>query len=176
MLSKLHAAASAGLLCLSLGAQALDCPAGTSPVTLSGRITTINLSETKQVGQICLTLTKADGREAFDDCGALLGKVVTMDETTGTSTLNHTAVFDLLNSFHTAGDTAQVTGVAAVDDDGAPCALNVVEHMTRIKSGSGVFAGAIVDATAEGTVSFCPDKNLNTFRLRGQGCMKNRRR
>ena len=130
--------------------------------TVTGRMTTINVS--------------ADGREVFDDCGALVGKVTAMDTTTGASTLNHTAVFELFESFQTDQDVAQITGVLETDADGNPCAFSVTEHMTKLRSGLGIFNGATINVVAEGSISFCPEKNLNTFQLNGQGCIRNRRR
>lgn len=176
MHQKLSLSVLAALLCLPVLAQAEQCATGFVPATVTGRVTTLNISQTKQVGQICLTMTAADGRELYDDCGALVGKVTAQDTATGASTLNHTAMFDLLDSFQTNGDVAQVTGVLATDADGAPCALSVVEHMTKLKWGTGVFSGATIDVVANGSISFCPGKNLNTFQLTGKGCVRNRRR
>ncbi|MBS1145413.1 MAG: hypothetical protein H6R14_2819 [Proteobacteria bacterium] len=166
----------AALACLPTFSHAQQCPAGYTATTVTGRVTTINISQTRQVGQICLVMVTADGREVFDDCGALVGKVTSMDTAAGTSTLNHTAVFELFETFQTSQDAAQVTGVLETDADGNPCALSVVEHMTKIRSGSGIFYGALIDVVAEGSISFCPDKNLNTFQLNGHGCLRNRRR
>jgi len=45
----------------------------------------------------------------FNDCGALVGKVVSADPQTGASTLTHTAVFDFRNMFVTKNDQAQIT-------------------------------------------------------------------
>ena len=152
---------------------AAQCSTGSSPVTVSGRVTTQNLSTTKQVGQICLTLVAPDGREVFDDCGALLGKVTSMDPDTGTSTLDHTAVFEHRHSFHTVNDTAQITGVLAVDEAGVPCKMAVLEHITNLKWGTGIFNKATLDVWANGSVSSCPGKNLNSFQLNGQACIRN---
>jgi hypothetical protein len=71
---------------------------------------------------------------------------------------------------------AQITGVLETGPDGAPCAFSVVEHMTKFKWGTGIFNGATIDVVAQGSISFCPTKNLNTFQLSGQGCVRNRRR
>ena len=48
--------------------------------------------------------------------------------------------------------------------------------MTKLRSGLGIFNGATINVVAEGSISFCPEKNLNTFQLNGQGCIRNRRR
>jgi hypothetical protein len=176
MHSRLVLSVLAALACLPAVGHAQQCPTGYTPTTVTGRVTTMNISQTRQVGQICLTMVTADGRELFDDCGALLGKVTSTDTTTGTSTLNHTAAFDLLESFQTQNDVTQVTGVLDADADGNPCAFSATEHMTRIRSGTGIFYGAIIDVAGEGSISFCPDKNLNTFQLSGHGCVRRHHR
>lgn len=165
----------AALLCLPAVGQAQQCAAGFTPTTVTGRVSTMNVSPTKQVGQICLTMVAADGREVFDDCGALLGKVTAQDLTTGASTLNHTAVFELIESFKTNQDVAQITGVLETAPDGTPCAFSVTEHMTKLRWGTGIFYGATIDVVAEGSISFCPQNNLNTFQLNGHGCVRSRR-
>lgn len=152
---------------------AMQCGAGLTHVSVNGSVTTLNVSETKQVGQICVTMTRtADGREAFNDCGALVGKVVAADVQTGSSTLSHTAVFDLRDMFVTRNDQAQITGVLAVDDTGAPCAFSVVESISEIDKGAGIFRGGQIGVTAAGSVSFCPGHNLNTFTLQGEACIR----
>jgi hypothetical protein len=166
-------AALAALRALPRAVHGQQCAAGYVPVSLDGRTTTVNISATRQ---ICLVLTKADGRETFDDCGALVGNVASQNLKTGTSTLNHTAVFELTQSFQSEGDVAQITGVLDSDSEGALCAFSVTEHVTKLKWGSGSFAGATIDALAVGTISFCPGKNLNTFQLSGQACVRPPRR
>jgi hypothetical protein len=176
MHSRLVLSVLAALACLPAVSQAQQCPTGYTATTVTGRVTTINVSPTRQVGQLCLVMVAADGREVFDDCGALVGKVTAMDTATGASTLNHTAVFELFESFQTNQDVAQITGVLDTDADGNPCAFSVTEHMTKLRSGLGIFNGATINVVAEGSISFCPEKNLNTFQLNGQGCIRNRRR
>lgn len=166
----------AALACLPAVSHAQQCPTGYIATTVTGRTTMMNISQTRQIGQVCLTLTTADGREIFEDCGAMLGKVTSMDAETGASTLNHTAVFDYLESFQTLNDAAQVTGVLDVDADGNPCAFSATEHLIKIRSGTGIFYGATIDVMAEGSISYCPDKNLNTFQMSGHGCVRRHRR
>jgi hypothetical protein len=174
MHSRLVLSVLAAIACLPGASFAQQCPTGYTAATVTGRVTTMNISQTRQVGQICLVMTTADGREVFDDCGALVGKVTAMDAAAGTSTLNHTAVFELFESFQTNQDAAQITGVLDTDADGNPCALSVTEHMTKLRSGTGIFNGATIDVIANGSISFCPDKNLNNFQLSGQGCLRSR--
>ena len=176
MHTRLSLSVLAALLCLPAVSQAQQCAAGFTPTTVTGHVTTLNVSQTKQVGQICLIMTTADGREVFDDCGALLGKVTAQDLTTGASTLNHTAIFELADSFQTNQDVAQITGVLEVGPDGAPCAFSVTEHMSKFQWGTGIFNGATIDVVGQGSISFCPEKNLNTFQLNGHGCIRSRRR
>ncbi len=152
---------------------ALQCATGLKHVNVNGSVTTLNVSASKQVGQICLTLIEsASGREAFNDCGAVVGKVVATDPATGSSTLSHTAVFDLHNAFVTRNDQAQVTGVLGVDDAGAACAYSVVEAISEVQKGVGIFRGGSLAVTATGSVSACPNKNLNTFTLAGEACIR----
>ena len=168
MHSRLVLSVLAALACLPAVSQAQQCPTGYTATTVTGRVTTINVSPTRQVGQLCLVMVAADGN--------VVGKVTAMDTTTGASTLNHTAVFELFESFQTDQVVAQITGVLETDADGNPCAFSVTEHMTKLRSGLGIFNGATINVVAEGSISFCPEKNLNTFQLNGQGCIRNRRR
>jgi len=152
---------------------AMQCEAGLSHVNVNGSVTTLNISDTRQAGQICVAMTRtADGREVFDDCGALVGKIVSADAQTGSSTLTHTAVFDARQMFITRNDHAQITGVLAVDDTGAPCAFSVVETISEIEKGAGIFRGSQINVNATGSISFCPGKNLNTFTLQGEACVR----
>ena len=147
---------------------AMQCGPGLTHVNVNGNVTTVNVSETRQVGQICLTMIRpSNGREVFNDCGALVGKVVTPVDATGGSTLKHTAVFDLRDIFVTRGDAAQILG-----GDGSGCAFSVEEHISEIEKGTGIFRGAQIDVTATGSISFCPDHNLNTFTLQGEACIR----
>ena len=164
------------LAAMPVQSNAAQCSAGSSPVTVSGRVTTLNVSATKQVGQICMTMVTPDGREVFDECGAVVGKVTSSDPATGASTLNHLAAFEKADTFYTVNDAAQVTGVLSADATGVPCAFSVLEHITDLRWGTGVFQKSSMDVWAVGSVSFCPDKNLNTFQLDGQGCLPNKSR
>ena len=176
MKSKPSLAAFAALFSLSGAVHAQQCATGYVPVTLTGRATTMNVSATRQTGQLCLVMRRADGREIFDDCGALVGNITSQDPQNGSSTLSHIAVFDVSQSFQTEGDMAQIAGVLDYDSDGSPCAMSVTEHIAKFKWGTGIFAGATIDAVADGAISFCPDRNLNTFELEGIACVRQPRR
>lgn len=153
---------------------ALQCGAGLTHVSVSGNVTTLNVSATKQAGQICVTMTQtANGREVFNDCGALVGKITSADPLNGTSTLAHTAVFDFRNLFTTQNDQAQIIPQPlAYDDAGAPCAFGVTETISQLDKSAGIFRGGQINVTATGTISFCPDHNLNTFALQGEACVR----
>jgi len=150
----------------------MQCGPGLTHVNVNGNVTTVNVSETRQVGQICMTMVRSkNGHEVFNDCGALVGKVVAVDGLS--STLKHTAVFDLRDIFVTRGDQAQISfPPLAFDETGAPCAFSVEEHISEIDKGTGIFRGAQIDVTATGSISFCPDHNLNTFTLQGEACIR----
>lgn len=150
---------------------ALSCESG-NRANLSGRVTTINTSPTRQAGQICLTLTNAKGKEVFDQCGAILGNVVSSDPQTGTSIINHTVMFSKNEAFTTQNDVAQITGVTAVNDTGVPCGFSVVEKISKVNWSSGIVAAGAVDISARGTVSSCPSNNVNNFTLSGEVCLK----
>ena len=150
----------------------MKCGPGLTHVNVNGSVTTLNVSDTKQVGQICLTMVRtANGREVFNDCGALVGKIVSADVQAGSRTLTHTAVFDLRDMFRTRNDQAQIKGILDVDENYMPCAFIVEETISEFDKGVGIFLGATIHVTAEGSISFCPGKNLNTFTLKGEACV-----
>lgn len=148
-------------------AGSLACRSGYSHVTITeGTAATVNVSETKQIGQLCLTMQNDAGRVVFDDCGALIGKVTERDALGNPTKLSHTAVFELLESFKTEND--QVLYAMPLSD----CSYQVAESMTRLKWGTGVFLGGKLNAKAEGVVSFCPGQNKNTFEITGEACLR----
>ncbi len=145
----------------------MKCGPGLTHVNVSGSVTTLNVSETKQVGQICLTMVRtANGREVFNDCGALIGKIVSPAEAE-IAILTHTAVFDLRDMFRTEGDTAQPTGSPV------GCFLPVLEHISKFDKGVGIFQGAKIDVWATGSINLlCPEQpQPNTFSLSGEACV-----
>jgi hypothetical protein len=152
---------------------AMQCAPGLTHVSVNGNVTTLNVSATRQAGQICMTMIRtSNGSEAFNDCGALVGNVVSADLESGSSSLTHTAVFDLRDMLVTRNDHAQITGVLNVDETGAPCAFNVVESISEIEKAAGIFRGGQININAIGTISFCPGQNLNTFTLQGEACVR----
>ena len=150
---------------------ALQCNVGT-PVNVSGRATMINTSATRQAGQLCMTLTNANGIAVFDQCGAMLGNILSTNPDTGVSILNHTALFNKKQAFITRNDVAQVTGVLATEATGVPCAFSVEEKITEIVWSKGVLQSGAADLTVTGSLSACTDKNLNTLTLSGTACYR----
>ena len=135
----------------------MKCGPGLTHVNVNGSVTTLNVSDTKQVGQICVTMIRpANGREVFNDCGALVDKVASADGQTEITTLTHNAVFDLRDMFRTRNDQAQITGVLDVDETGTPCAFSVAETISKFEKGVGIFRGATINVTVSGSISFCP--------------------
>ena len=152
---------------------ALQCDAGLHHVKISGNVTTINVSSTKQVGQICVTMIRSsNGREVFNDCGALIGNVVSADLQAGSTILKHTALFDMRDMLVTRNDYAQITGIQNVDETGTPCSFNMVESINDIEKGAGIFRDSKMNVTASGTISFCPGNNLNLLTLQGEACVR----
>jgi hypothetical protein len=143
-----HFLASGAIFVLPFFAHADSICDGGSLVNVSGRLTTINTSPTRQAGQICVTLTNASGKDVFDQCGAILGTVLSSNPATGSSTLSHTAVFSNTQAFTTKNDVAQITGVLAVDAAGVPCAFNVIEKITQISWAIGILKTGAADITA----------------------------
>ena len=152
---------------------ALQCGPGLMHVNVTGSVTTLNVSATKQVGQVCINMIRsANGHEVFNDCGALVGKVVESDPSTGASTLTHTAVFDLRDIFVTRNDKAQIYYPTNSDETGNPCAFYVEEFISEIESGTGIFRDGQISVRARGNVNFCPDQGVNTFTLEGEACVR----
>jgi hypothetical protein len=152
----------------------LVCSNG-SIASVSGNVTTLNLTPKQQTGQICIKLLDARGKEVLNQCGAIIGNVQSLDTTTGSSVLNHIVVLNNLQAFTTQNDATQITAVTEVDNSGTPCAFSIAEKITNISWSSGVLLAGSADILALGTLSACPDKNLNVFSLSGQACIRKNR-
>jgi len=153
-------------------ASGLTCRYGYTHATITeGTAVTVNVSQTKQVGQLCLVMEDDNGSVVFDDCGALIGTVTETDAYGQPTKLSHTAVFELLESFKTVDDQP-LYSVPLGDPGSTPCAFSVGEAFTQLKWGTGIFRGGSLNATAEGTVSFCPGANRNTFEISGEACLR----
>ncbi len=148
-------------------AEPLTCKFGYTHVSITeGSATMINVSETKQVGQLCMTMQDDAGKVVFDDCGALIGTVTEQDDMGNPVKLSHTAVFELFESFKTVDD--KVLSGEPINE----CSFQVSESFSKLKWGTGVFLGGKLNARADGVVSFCPGQNKNTFVITGDACLR----
>lgn len=136
------------------------------PATVSGKVETINLSETLQLGEIELTLTSGKhGKTVFDETGGVIGRITESNPLTGESYLNHSIIFQGGTRIETEGDYAKIQYPLSA------CSFAVVETISNYR-GSGVFYGATGEIVATGTVSVPPCPNKNEFTLSGTVCMK----
>lgn len=139
--------------------------------TVEGKVDTINVPETTQIGTIELLLLDEEDNEAFRGTGDLIGTI------TGGNLflayLSHTANFGEGDLFTTSDDEARVTGVRKLLKDGTPCSFFIQEKITKIVQGSGFFTNATeVEVHADGYVSTCiaDGENENEFELTGYLC------
>ncbi len=161
------------LLAVPAVAANLACRPGQTHASIAdGSAVTVNLSEIKQAGQICLKLVDDRGAVAFDECGSLLGLVTGVDPATGAATsLSHKAVFDAESSFQTVQDQP-LYFIPTDPTDPEPCSFLIGEAFTHLKAGTGLFQGGALNVEAQGTVSFCPGDNRNRFTLTGEACLR----
>jgi hypothetical protein len=151
-------------------AGSLACNPGFTHVTISqGVVSTMNVSSSKQVGHMCLTMQDDAGRVVFEDCGALIGMVTEADGQGMPSKLSHTLIFDMKQGLQTSGDTLLYAVPLSA------CSFQVGESLTRLNWGSGVFQGGSLNVRADGVLSYCPDDNKNTLALSGEACMRLKR-
>jgi hypothetical protein len=148
--------------------------------TVEGKVDTINVSPTEQVGTIELVLLDADDNVAFGDSGenpAFLRGAFD-GGTPFSPTLAHTAIFLDGSSMQTAGDTVRIdfANPRKFDSQGQPCSFDVTENITK-SQGTGFFQDVTsIDITATGYISACvedgplPDENENEFELSGKLC------
>ena len=134
--------------------------------TVAGTVDTINVSPSLQVGTIHLKLFKDNGAVMFEEDGGIIG-IVTSQNGTGGSTLDHDITFADGSKIETTRDTAQITGV-----NGDPtCSFTVAEEINNFW-GTERFKRATGKIYAIGTISFCEGENSNHFVLSGTVCLK----
>jgi len=139
---------------------------------VGGFLTTENVTSSLQIGNVSLTLSDDSG-QVFSETGSLVGNI-TDANTTGATFLYHKARFPQGDSFRTEGDVAQIIGgPIAFEENGTPCAFPILEKITEISKGTGIFKNVThVDVTANGTVSACSFNNENAFELIGKLCVE----
>jgi outer membrane lipoprotein SlyB len=155
----------------SVNAMGASCPKDSRETAVSGTVSTINISETQQVGSIELTLIKnGDGKVLFDQHGTVVGTI------TGTDTdeagrpvtiLSHVISFDDGSSIETMGDTATILYPTSEQ----LCSF-VVEEIISNFWGTQIFKRATGTIRADGEISFPPAcANQNQFDLSGTVCL-----
>lgn len=143
---------------------------------VSGSVTSENITPTIQIGRMDFTL-QHDTQVVFKESGSLVGNITSSDATFGTTMLDHKIKFARGDSFRTSGDEAQIIGIVGAEADGAFCAFNMLENITDIPKGTGIFKNVTrVDVLALGTVSNCSYFNENTFTLSGTLCTEQARK
>lgn len=154
----------------AVNAMGATCPGGYTETTVSGRISTVNTSETQQFGKIEMQLTNTNksGKVLFDESGTLIGTIT--DQTVDdygrpVSILSHSITFNDGSTIETVGDEATITGGIS------PCSF-VVEEVIGNFWGTQAFKRATGEIRADGTISVPPYcDNLNTFELSGTVCL-----
>jgi hypothetical protein len=159
---------SLALLAITSGqAIAGACPNESQETTVSGTVTTSNISETIQVGAISLQLTSVHKQKVvFEESGALIGRITdqSFDEYgRPVSRLNHTIVFESGDSIETSGDQAVISGVLT------ECDL-VVDEVISDFWGTKAFRKASGTINASGSINICGGQNR--FELSGTICLK----
>jgi hypothetical protein len=143
--------------------------------SVGGSLTTENITNTLQIGNMTLTLSDENG-EIFNETGSLVGNITGGDASIGQSVLSHKARFPQGDSFVTEGDLAQITGLLDfifVDGVPVPCAFSISEYITDIPKGTRLFKNVTsVNVAAQGAVYNCPSKNENSFELSGVLCVE----
>jgi hypothetical protein len=140
---------------------------------VSGTVMTQNVTRTTQVGEITLDI---DG--LFEDTGILVGNITDPDNIP--ITLFHVAKFPKGYQFVTNGDQGFIDIFNPIDSyqdpitgEAVACAWPAYEEITEIAGGNKLFSNVIeVYIRALGTVSYCPENNMNVFELSGYGCFE----
>jgi len=147
----------------------LEVEEGITAYSVEGRITTENITDTLQIGNINLTVHNGDGEVVFTESGSLAGNITGTDSY-GATLLSHVARFPKGNSFVTNGDRAVLTYpfVRATLEDGTPCSFWIQETISNISLGTRFFRQFTgIEVIADGHVSNCSGDNENHFVLSG---------
>ena len=146
--------------------------------TVSGSVTTENITSTLQIGNINLMLG-SDG-EFFSKTGSIVGNITGANDI-GSTFLSHVARFSMGDSFNTTGDIAELAfpesndynPVRLFDEYGKPCSFYIHETISNIPHGTGFFRNITsIEMFADGYVSSCPGGNENYFDLSGEICVE----
>jgi hypothetical protein len=166
-MKKTFLASSMAILTMTaVNAMGAGCPSGYSEASVSGSVSTMNISATQQFGSIDMQLTKnGNSKVLFDESGDILGTITDQSDDGLVTTLSHTITFDDGSTIETMGDKATVQYPTS------ECSF-VVEEIISNFWGTQTFKRATGEIRADGSISF-PDycENQNTFELSGTVCL-----
>jgi hypothetical protein len=170
-MKKTFLASSMAILTMTaINAMGANCPDGYTETSVSGSVSTINISETQQFGSIDMKLTKATGKKEkvlFDESGDLLGTITDRSDDGLVTTLSHTITFDDGSTIETMGDKSTLGSPTSPDW----CSFLVEEIISNFW-GTQTFKRATGEIRADGSISFPPYcENQNTFELSGTVCL-----
>lgn len=148
-------------------AQASECE---DTGTLSGRIVTVNASETLQYGVTRISINR-HGKLFYTGQGVIIGQVAGR-QNNGLPILNHTVYLSDGTRIQTDGDQVEQMIPTGKLENGTPCEFNAVERITNAEANRRLKKlddeGHNIEAT--GIVSFCSDNNRNDLALQGTVC------
>jgi hypothetical protein len=166
-MKKTFLASSMAILTMTaINAMGAGCPSGYTEASVSGSVSTMNISATQQFGSIDMQLTKnGNSKVLFDESGDLLGTITDRSDDGLVTTLSHTITFDDGSTIETMGDKA------TVQYSTSDCSF-VVEEIISNFWGTQTFKRATGEIRADGSISFPPYcENQNTFELSGTVCL-----
>ena len=144
------------------------CPQTFRETTVSGTVTTTNISETMQLGTIEMQLIGVKhGKIRFDEQGAIVGRITgqTQDDYGRlVSILDHTIIFEDGSTIETSGDEATLTGYP--DESGNIPVAEVISNFW----GTSAFKRARGTIQADGSINVYGGQN--EFVLSGTVCLK----
>lgn len=141
---------------------------------VSGWVHTTNLSNVLQSGVIKLVI-EVDGEIYFKRKGVIIGQITyqgSNEDGLPTASLEHDIFFGFGNRMETFNDRAVL--IPTKFENGIPCEFDVSEVISeaigtkRLKH----LSNDEHEIFADGSVSFCSDKNKNKFELSGTVCIK----
>lgn len=136
--------------------------------SVSGNVHTRIISPALQVGEAQMTITDTAGTKIFEQTGGIIGKVNFLDQSKGTTNLDHYLVFNEGSVIQTHGDQGQIIGAC---EDGRPKTHLMIHTFAAT---SQVFKGAYVPSDnglmAEGCLEMQPG-GKNDFTLSGTICL-----
>jgi hypothetical protein len=167
-MKKTFLASSMAILTMTaINAMGAGCPSGYTEASVSGSVSTMNISATQQFGSIDMQLTKnGNSKVLFDESGDLIGTVTAQSDDGSVTTLSHTITFDDGSTIETMGDKSTIEAITS----DYYCSFLVKEIINNFW-GTQTFKRATGEIRADGSISFEPCENQNTFELSGTVCL-----